>query len=112
METAIWVAIVATCALFITIGGLVWKLASRISSVEATATTASSRADIAGINVAANTLKVERVASELAAHREAVAKEYVSFTYMSNLENRLIDAIGKVGDRIDGLFARRSSDHT
>lgn len=103
-----WGAIVATIGLLITVGGLVWRLATRIGSVESTAVAASGRADIAGIQVAANALKVERVATELSKHREDTARDYVSYTHMVTLENRLVDAISQLGNRIDGLFSRVS----
>jgi hypothetical protein len=90
----------------VTAAGWVWRLATRISKAEDKADAASTRADIAGINVAANSMKVEKVASELAQHREDTAKDYVSYKHMVNLENRLIDAISQLGNRIDGLFTR------
>jgi hypothetical protein len=82
-----------------------------IAEVKATAVAASGRADIAGINVAANTLKVERVATELAKHREDTAKEYVSYKHLVTLENRLVDAIANLGTRIDGMFTRMGATH-
>lgn len=89
--------------------GWVWAVSRRIGEVESKAESASHRADIAGINVAANTMKVEKVATELSQHREDTAKDYVSYTHMVTLENRLVDAITGLGNRIDGLFSRVSS---
>jgi hypothetical protein len=86
--------------------GWVWLVSTRISKAEAKAEAAAQRADVAGINVAHNTIKVDKVADELSAHRENTAKEYVSFTHMIALENRLVDAITGLGNRIDGLFSR------
>lgn len=110
METAIWVAIVATVGLVFTGVGYVVKITRTVSSdineVKATAVAASNRADIAGIQVAQTSLKVERVATELSAHREATARDYVSNRALENLENRLVDAIGRLGDRFDNLFSR------
>jgi len=111
MEPAIWIALVGTISLLITVGGLVWKLSGRIGSAEAKADLASSRADVAGINVAANAMKVEKVAQELAQHREDTAKDYVSYKHMVTFENRIVDAITGLGNRIDGLFTRMQA-HT
>lgn len=86
--------------------GWVWTVSKRISEAEAKADAASNRADVAGITVAINTTKVEKVADDLSKHREETAKEYVSFTHMVALENRLVDAITGLGNRIDGLFNR------
>lgn len=96
----------AICTIASIIGGLLWNLATRISKTEGKAEAASKRADTAAEKVEANAIKVEKVASELASHRETVAKEYVSYTHMVSLENRLVDAITQLGNRIDSLFSR------
>lgn len=100
-----WGAVMA----FLAVGGLVWKLATRISTVEGKADAANQRADTAGLAVAGNAMKVEKVAMELAMHRESVAKEYVSYVHMAHFENRLLGAFDKLGERIDGLFTRLSA---
>lgn len=105
-ELAFWFAICAPATLLVLLGTLVWRLATRLSVTEASADRALQRADTAALSVMNNLLKIENVASELAAHREEVAKEYVSYKHMTNLENRLVDAIGALGSRIDALFSR------
>jgi hypothetical protein len=106
MDIFLWGAIVATIMMTLTVGGILVAVTRRITSAENTATAAGARADTAALAVLANAAKVEKVASELAAHRENVAKEYVSYHHMTNLENRLIDAVNSLGNRIDGLFSR------
>lgn len=96
----------AIASAVLTFVGYVVKIVQRISNTEAKADAAASRADVAGIQVAANALKVERVATELSKHREDTARDYVSYTHMVTLENRLVDAITGLGTRIDGLFNR------
>jgi hypothetical protein len=101
---------IAALSLMVTLGALVvgwvWTIANRISAVELKADAAASRADAAGISVAILSQKVEKVSDDLSRHREDVAKEYVSFNHMVALENRLVDAITGLGNRIDGLFTR------
>lgn len=101
-----WGAISVLVTIAITLAGWLWKLATRIAGVEAKADAAGARADSVGINMAAVSMKILDVSKEVSDHKETVAKEYVSYTHMANFENRLLDAIGKLGDRIDGLFTR------
>jgi hypothetical protein len=106
METAVWIAIVATIGLLVTVGGVLVAITRRMTNTESAAATALQRADTAAVAVKANADKVEKVASELAVHREDVAKEYVSYRHMQSLETRLIDAVTQLGNRIDALFSR------
>lgn len=103
VEWGIAIGIVGAVLTFIT---YIVRIVQRITQTEAKADAAATRADIAGISVAANTLKVEKVAQELSKHREDTARDYVSYTHMVTLENRLVDAITGLGNRIDGLFSR------
>lgn len=107
MEPWSWAALIALGGFVITVGGKVWALASRLSTVESKADTAAERADAAGINVATNTMRCETMARLLSEHKESVAINYVSNRALENLENRLVDAIGRLGDRLDKLFAGR-----
>lgn len=111
METATWIAIIGTITLLVTVGGILVAVTRRMTNAESAAQTALQRADTAAIAVKANADKVEKVASELARHREDVAKEYVSYTHMTNLENRLVEAITGLGNRIDALFSRSAQSH-
>ena len=100
-----WMAICAIAGLAITVGGKVWQLATRLSSAESKADLAVSRADMAGINVAANTMRCETMARLLSEHKESIAMNYVSNRALESLENRLVEAIGRLGDRLDKLFS-------
>lgn len=104
-----WGAIVATCMLLITVGGILVRVTLRISAAENKADLAQSRADMAGINVAANSMRVETVAKLLSDHKETIAQNYVSNKALESLENRLVDAIGKLGDRIDRIFMAKTA---
>ena len=104
-----WGAIVATCMLLLTVSGYIVKVTLRISEAEKKAELAQSRADMAGINVAANTMRVETVAKLLSDHKETIAQNYVSNRSLEALENRLVDAIGKLGDRIDRIFMSKAT---
>lgn len=101
-----WGVLLALVTFLISAGGVLWKLADRINNSESDAKQAKDRADSAAIAVAANTLRCETVARLLSEHKETIAREYVSHNALHALENRLVDAIGRLGDRIDGLFTR------
>lgn len=95
-----WGALSFLLALVMAVGGAIWRLASRLSGVE-------SKADSASQGVVATTVRVETVARQLSEHKEQVAVNYVSNRALENLENRLVDAISKLGDRLDRLFTAR-----
>lgn len=99
-----WLAVIALASFVITVGGKVWQLATRLSDTEAKAEAAATRADLAGINVAANTIRCETMARLLSEHKERIAEEYVSNRSLEKLENRLVEAISRLGDRLDKLF--------
>lgn len=104
-----WGVIISIGMFLLAFAGFVFRIAKRISDAETKADVAASRADVAGLNVAANTLRVETVARLLSEHKETAARDYVSNVHMTALENRLVDAIQRLGDRIDGLFSRAAS---
>lgn len=108
IEVAIWSACIATAILLIAMGTIIWRLASRLSTSEAAAAEAMKRADTAALSVIANNLKLEKLSDDLSDLREEVAKEYVSYKHMTNLENRLVEAITGLGNRIDNLFSKLS----
>jgi hypothetical protein len=104
-EIQIVVAIVAAIfAIAVVIGGWVWNLSGRLATTDQKAENAAARADVAGINVAANTIRCENMSRLLSDHKESVAKEYVSQSHLVALENRIVDALSRLGDRIDNVF--------
>lgn len=88
-EIPIGAAVTIVLAILVWIWRLSWKLAThegRIQSAEILASNASAKASAIG--------------SDLAEHREHVAAEYVSRGTLKEV----IDAINRLGDRLDGLF--------
>lgn len=79
------------------IGRIIWRLADRINKVE-------DAADVAGLNATAAKLDVEMLASDVNKHRVEIAKEYVTSRALESLESKLIEAINRLGDRLDRLF--------
>jgi hypothetical protein len=108
MDVLLWGAVCATIMMVLAVGGVLVATTRRITNAEAAANDAKTRADTAALAVLANAAKVEKVASELSEHREDTAKDYVSYQHMTNLENRLVEAIGRLGDRLDKLFTARA----
>lgn len=102
-------AIIAVLGFLGTLSGYIVKITLRISAAESKAETAQTRADTASVNVAANTMRVETVAKLLSDHKESVAMNYVSNKSLESLENRLVDAIGRLGDRLDRLFTAKTA---
>ncbi|MFG1399811.1 hypothetical protein [Roseixanthobacter pseudopolyaromaticivorans] len=94
----------AVCALII-----FWmNLSDRISKASSAAETANIVAQnaIAKAENAAQTagMKAEMLSADLAKFREQVAKDYVSRESMRELEDRVVGAIDKLGDRFDRMF--------
>lgn len=77
------------------------NLSDRISKATASAEAAHSTAKEASI-------RAESIGAELARFREQVAREYVSHEALRQLEDRLVGAIERLGDRMDKLFEPRS----
>ncbi|MGB3042430.1 MAG: hypothetical protein WBB98_04520 [Xanthobacteraceae bacterium] len=84
-----WGAVAALVA----VGGIVWRLAWRLSSNTERITAAETLATAAS----ARTVELTRA---LAEHKEHVAAEYVSRGALKEIT----DAINRLGDRLDNLF--------
>ena len=84
-----WGAVAALVA----VGGVVWRLAWRLSSNTERITAAETLATAAS----ARTVELTRA---LAEHKEHVAAEYVSRGALKEIT----DAINRLGDRLDNLF--------
>lgn len=69
----------------------------------------SARAEIAARDIEVRLKQIEerivREAAALAQFREQVAREYVSREAMRELEERVVKAIDRVGDRLDRIMA-------
>ncbi len=90
MGTLEWTAISAIVAIVIAIGGVVVRLMDRINKAEIRSAT------------------VDRLEHDLVEHRVAVAREYVSKETLANLETRIVEAINRIGDRLDQILQKRS----
>lgn len=99
-----WAALGTCTVALIAVIGVVVRLMDRINKSDALAATAKDRADAAAIAAASVRLDIERVANDLTGHRVSVAREYVSKDTLASLENRIVEAIRSLGDRIDNLF--------
>lgn len=99
-----WGVIIAACMLFIAVIGIVVRNVDRLNKAEAAAKAASTRADDASVAAAALRLEMERLENDLTDHRVATAEKYVSKETLASLENRIVDAIRSLGDRIDNMF--------
>src|SRR5690348_8056273 len=92
---------IATVGGFVVIAGsILWRLSGRLSDVESTA-------DKGLLTAQAAKLAVEMLASDVNKHRVEIAKEYVTTKALESLENKLIEAINRLGDRLDRLFQQR-----
>ena len=83
------------------------RLSDRITHADAKAKAAELAAQNANVAVAAAGLEVERLKADLVDHRVDVAKEYVSKDTLASLENRIVEAINRLGDRFDKMLAAR-----
>ena len=97
MDVVQWGTLAALATFLFVFGGILFRGADRLNKVEARANEASKSADDLR-------LQVERMDSELNEHRIAVAKEYVSRETLEAMESKLIDAINRLGDRLDRAF--------
>ena len=78
-------------------GGVLVRLMDRLNKSEA-------KSDSAAFATTATNLEMERLRADLVDHRVAVAKEYVSKDTLASLETRIVDAINRLGDRLDKMF--------
>jgi hypothetical protein len=92
---------------FSILSGILWfviGLTDRLNKAEAKAETADAQANTARISVAANRVEIDRLETSLVEHRVAVAREYVSKDTLASLESRIVEAINRLGDRLDRMF--------
>lgn len=97
-------ALITCCGL---VGGWVFRLSARLGQADAKADAAAEKAVAAALTNAALRIDLEHTQNALVEHRVYVAKEYVSNTTIQGLEEKLIKAIDRLGDRLDTLFTAR-----
>jgi hypothetical protein len=95
-----WTALGVTVTILSTIIGLVVRLMDRINQGE-------SKADAAGKQASTALSRVIDAEKGLVDIRVEVAKEYVSKDTLASLENRIVQAINNLGDRLDKLLQTR-----
>lgn len=112
-------SIAALMAFFVAVGWIV-KLTLALSRAESTAEAAAKEATAAAVlaaslrgimEISESKMResVDKVERELVEHRVSVAREYVSNQMLANFEKKLIDAIDRIGSRLDSLFVPRVS---
>lgn len=99
-----WSAIGVVVTILSICGGVLVRLTDRLNKAEGKAEAADTKAAAAAISVASNGLEIERLRADLVDHRVAVAREYVSKDTLASLETRIVDAINRLGDRLDKMF--------
>lgn len=95
-----WGAAIGGATLLITLGTIVWRLASRLAASEA-------KLDTTEKVLLTTTTRLDSVSENLSEHKEQSAREYVSYGRMADLEGKLVGAINNLGDRLDRLFTAK-----
>ncbi|HWW46314.1 MAG TPA: hypothetical protein VNZ94_00545 [Xanthobacteraceae bacterium] len=93
-EIVTWSAIVAAIGCVMALAKFWSTYSDRITRAEATAETAKTQAHEAGEKVAV-------MSAAFALYREQVAREYIHREVMREVEDRLTQAIERLGDRFD-----------
>ena len=97
MDVVQWGALGAFALFQIAFAGFLFRVADRLNRAEESANTAS-------VTAAAAKLRADMLEGQLVEHRVNIAKEYVSRQALESLESKLIEAINRLGDRLDRLF--------
>ena len=87
----------ALVAAVIAVSGWQWKLSGRISKTESDASSAF-------LNAAAAKMRSDILEDQFNEFRIHVASEYANRDHLEQLEKKLIDAINRLGDRLDKVF--------
>lgn len=104
MDWTAWGVIVV-----IAMGAIGWivRLTVALSKADAKAEAAATAAGNAITVASALRVSIEQVERDLVEHRVNVAQEYVSNQMLASFEKKLIDAIDRIGSRLDSLFVPR-----
>jgi hypothetical protein len=90
-------------------GGWIFRLSGRLSQADAKADAAAKDARAAALTVASLSLQLDQTKLALVEHRVSVAREYVSTTTLAAMEEKLIKAVDRFGDRLDSLFTAKGA---
>lgn len=107
MDTLTLVGLGSLCMSGIGILTFWMRFSDRITKADAKAEASEAAAHAANIATAATHLELERLEADLVNHRVDTAKEYVSKGTLESLENRIVDAINRLGDRLDKILQAR-----
>lgn len=89
----------------ITLGGFVWKLADRLRAIESDASTARTKAESAS-------LEARRVEQRMQEFQLDAQRRFVTDEMLTKLEERVIGAIERLGDRLDRVIEGRAVEPT
>lgn len=98
-----WIAI-GTFALLVATAFV--RLIGWLNKTDAKAADADKKAENTALGVAAVRVELERLQSLMNQHRVEVAREYVSKDTLASLETRIVEAINRLGDRLDRMFVK------
>jgi hypothetical protein len=102
MDWTTWAAIAAVIGALGGAAGWLVRFSTRLSNIEA-------KADAAALAAASAALQAAHTDRELTEHRVSVAREYASNETIARLEGKLIEAIDRLGNRLDSLFVPRAA---
>lgn len=97
MDAIQWTAVAAFVTVCVAVGTVLVRLIDRINTVEKSAAGAERDAKTA-------TARVIEAEKDLVEHRIAVAREYASNSTIAALESRILQEIGRLGERLDKFF--------
>lgn len=100
MTAPMWSAVIGAIVVLLTLGGFVWRLASRLA-------TAETKTEQIEKELGETHCKYDDLAKSFSDHKEQLAKEYVSYPRFTDLKSDVLLAINNLGDRIDRLFSTR-----
>lgn len=112
MDWSAWGGTIAACMLFLAATGWIVRLTLALSKADSKADKAEAKADSAVLTASALRVAIEQVERDLVEHRVSVAREYVSNQMLASFEKKLIDAIDRIGSRLDSLFVPRTTPPT
>ena len=97
LDVVQWSALGVFATFLMGFGTILWRGADRLNKAEARANEAAKSADDLKV-------RVDAVHAELVEHRINDAKDYVSRATLEDMESKLVEAINRLGDRLDKVF--------
>jgi hypothetical protein len=100
-EVVTWIGVAAGCASLISILRFWMTYSDRITTAEAAAKAAADTAQEAKKDAHETSEKIAILAASFSLYREQVAREYIHREVMREVEDRLTQAIDRLGVRLD-----------